>query len=150
MTTSDTPRTDAVLLSVCGGMYPDGSDGVTESEDANAKLDALCRQLERENNALREQVAERDAALARCIEAMQRMRFDTVLDKQDADYYKRIMRVHVEWLREILASLPESSKQIVKVLDAARKQTEVADKGYDDTSYLDACWETCQAVRGMK
>ena len=45
---SDTPRTDAVFDSVEGGSYPDGTDGVTFTEDACGKLEALCRQLERE------------------------------------------------------------------------------------------------------
>lgn len=45
---SDTPRTDAMIASVQGGMFPDKSDGITAEEDYADKSEALCRQLERE------------------------------------------------------------------------------------------------------
>lgn len=45
---SDTPRTDAMIASVQGGMFPDKADGITAEEDYADKSEALCRQLERE------------------------------------------------------------------------------------------------------
>ena len=191
MTTSDTPRTDAVLMAVRGGMCPDGTDGVTESEDANAKLEALCRQLERENNALRErladveqalnlwkglaelsdvqkkstadgvrllveQLAERDAALAVCTNALALYANgkDIYQDERIADY-----------AAEVLANLPESAKQAAKVLEAAVELMEATDECesrllapvYDSGAYADssaaegtAFDNLRQAVRGMK
>lgn len=60
-----TPRTDAALASVHGGMYADGSDGVTAQEDFDGKIVGLCRQLEREVDALmREKEELREAAKA--------------------------------------------------------------------------------------
>lgn len=105
MTTSDTLDP---FCRQCGSSFPprDGEGTCKEWWTCHAK-----QVSKRENNALQSQLAERDAALARCIEAMQRVVSDTVLDRQDADYYKRIILVHVEWLREILAALPEQAKR---------------------------------------
>jgi hypothetical protein len=41
------------------------------------------------------------------VEALERIKSDTILDKQDAEYYKRIIKVHVIWIEEVLASIKE-------------------------------------------
>lgn len=52
MRKNETPLTDAVDLSIGGGSYPDGSDGVTAEEDATSKLLARARSLERDRAEL--------------------------------------------------------------------------------------------------
>ncbi len=133
MTTSDTPRTDAVLLSVCGGMYPDGADGVTESEDANAKLEALCRHLERENNALQSQLAEKDAALAVCVDAL-----TFYANGQEMYQDERFS----DFAASIIENIPEPAKQAAKVIEAAKRVA--------DGPFRQDYEELCKAVRGMK
>ena len=117
MTTSDTKRTQSLhekLVELSQGpRWVVGKAYVDMREHSES--------MERENNALREQLAEKEAALAVCVESIQRVMSDTVLDKQDADYYKRIILVHVAWLGETTVSLPESAKQAAKVLEAANK-----------------------------
>ena len=105
--------------------------------EAADKLDLL----ERENNALREQVAEKEAALAVCVETIRRIISDTVLDKQDSDYYKRIMQVHVAWLRATTENLPESAKQVAKVIEAAKRVA--------DGPFRQDYEELCQAMRDL-
>lgn len=57
MNPSDTPKTDAALASVHGGRTLDGADSVTADEDFQDKFLSLARQLERDNNQLRQQLA---------------------------------------------------------------------------------------------
>ena len=139
MTTSDTPtimtpdetteiqkiRSNAKFLRDCYNCLSSA-----EAEAVAKKLDFAADEL-----------AERDAALARCVEAMQRVVSDTVLDRQDADYYKRIILVHVEWLRETIASLPESAKQVAKVIEAAKRVA--------DGPFRQDYEELCQAMRDL-
>lgn len=83
---------------------------------------------------------------------------DTVLERQDAEYYKRTMAVWFGWLRTAITSLPEQSARDAKVLRAAEKAC-LAKMLYDSgkasdentLAYVDMCVnELCQAVRGDK
>lgn len=44
-------------------------------------------------------------------EALQRIKDDTILDRQDANYYKRIMLVHISWCEEALSAEPQTSDE---------------------------------------
>ena len=178
MTTSDTPEGKMLFgspenLASWGPSADSGVIACMTAADAK-KAEILFNGLQRENNALRaqladveqalnlwkglaelgnvqqkstarrgrlliEQLAERDAALAGC--------YDSIYALAN---YPEARKSLAAAANKLLANLPESVKQAAKVIKAARKQTEMADKGYDDLSYLDACEATCQAVQGMK
>lgn len=75
----DTPLTDAVVRKIVDTR----KRGAQFYEEYCDQMRLHARDLERHNTRLRE--------------ALQKIKSDTVLDKQSADYYKRIIFVWKEW-----------------------------------------------------
>jgi len=85
---SDTPRTN-----IAEGVV--GETPLSEDEWPD-----FARQLERELAQAKEQLAAREKIL-------ERIKNDTILDKQDAEYYKRIMLVHINWIEDELRRMAQ-------------------------------------------
>ncbi len=145
MTTSDTPETDKEA---------DKGDGLIGAEFA--------KKLERERNALREQLAKKDAALAVCVEALTKIKHGDCRTTRKIEKcahgqygYENCEACFNDFADDILAKLPESAKQAAKVLEAAREVAgfiEEDDYGWkcDSTPVLQKCVALAEAVRGMK
>lgn len=95
------------------------------------------------------------AKVARCDIAARTVVYDTILDKQDAEYYRRIIVVHRGWLRDFLASLDAQSERDARVLMAADNLVST----WNDENLPGDTWtanistaenELRQAVRGDK
>ena len=128
MTTSDTPRTDALSKS---------TDVIV------ADMAVLSRQLERENNVLQSQLAEKDAVLAVFINAI------NVLKTKKITYSFDGRANATKIIDDAIATLPESAKQYAKVIEVAMEHYELEQekgkKGHDGCD----CG-VCRAVWGMK
>jgi len=75
---------------------------VTEYSDCEAHTDVIapgckiCLANDRD-----QAIAQRDAL----VNLLERLRDDIILDRQDAEYYKRIMKVHCDWIKEAIVSI---------------------------------------------
>ena len=168
MTTSDTPRTDAFC--------DDASNEIDRI--ASSELVGFARQLERENNALREQLAdtkqvneileqhvddarhneyeaqsqlaEKDAALAVCTQLyieVNEIRMAVIMDDVGDNVLDNVNSEALNQVIDVLANLPESTKQVVKVLEAAKELSDEWEQGAQPS--VEMFRKLCQAVRGM-
>ena len=65
--------------------------------------------IKRERDELKHERIQSDAVFfskvaenERLVEALKQIRDDTILDRQDTNYYKRIILVHINWCKEAL------------------------------------------------
>ena len=180
MTTSDTPKGKMLFSSPenLASWGPSADSGVIAcmtAADAQ-KAETLFNGLQRENNALREELAsnrqayrlkiealeellaEKDAALAVCIKLHgkiaaieERLRIADVDDQpqNQPDLFEQLLQANKE-LDNFLISIPESAKQAAKVLEAAIEHYDIENEK-DKKGRPDHCGcNVCQAVCGMK
>lgn len=61
------------------------------------------------------ELATQATSTAAQVDTLKRIRDDIILDRQDAEYYKRIMLVHIKWCREALSAAPPQGKSSVPI-----------------------------------
>ena len=111
-----------------------------------------------QRNHSRAQLAEKDAALAVCVDA-----FTAITDGDCRDTHKAAKCIHdkygyedceqcyQDFARNFIANIPESAKQYAKVIEAARKvERMVATSTLADSTAYPELTELGRAVRGMK
>ena len=108
--------------------------------------------------ALREQLAEKDAALAVCVglhnkiaAIEEKLRIADVDDQPQSqpDLFGQLLQANKE-LEGFMANLPESAKQAANVIEAARKLNREHNYSMNGMRVANCLCVVCQAVREMK